>query len=137
MIRQLEAALILIIVAWSIGCSVKRDMADAKAVAGRIHSQMKAGDYFSIYRESATRFQSVGSEAQSISLMQQFSQENGAIREAKDVAYQTGVDSGIGRNHVLLYDVTYEHGRARERMILTHDKGGQMQLWKLDMEPIK
>jgi hypothetical protein len=112
-------------------------MADARAVVGRVHYQMKAGDYSSIYRESATRFQSVGSEAQFISLMQKFSQEHGAIREAKEVAYQTGVDTNIGRNHVLLYDVTYEHGRARERMVLTRDRSGQMQLWKLDLDPIK
>lgn len=136
-IRQLKAALLLIFLAWSSGCNVERDIADARAVVGRVHSQMNAGDYSSIYRESATRFQSVGSEAQFISLMQRFSQENGGIREAKEVAYQTGVDTNIGRNHVLLYDVTYEHGRAKERMVLTRNGDGQMRLWKLDLDPVK
>lgn len=134
---HLRAALILIFAAWCCGCSVERDMADARAVAGRVHAQMKAGDYAAMYREAAPRFQSVGSEAQLIALMQQFRQENGTLKEAKEVAYQNRVDTSVGRNYVLLYDVTYEHGRARERMILTRAGGGRMQLWKLDVDPVK
>lgn len=131
-IRKLSIFLFLFLV---VGCNVERDRIDAGAVASRVHSQMQARDFATIYRESAPRFKSVGSESQFVSMMQQVNQESGLLKKADEVAYQTGIDSNVGRTHVLFFTLEYEHGRAKERLILTRSDAGQMQLWKLEIDP--
>ena len=127
--------LILFTVALIVGCNVERDRADARAVAARVHSQMQAGDFAAIYRESAPRFKSVGSESQFISQMQQYFQASGKLKKADEIAYQSTVDSNVGKMHTLNFNVEYENGHAQERLIFTRADNGQMQLWKLDIEP--
>ncbi len=119
-----------------VSCNVERDHTDARALALRVHSQMQSGDFAAIYRESAPRFKAVGSESQFVSMMQQINEESGALKKADEGSYQTGVDSNIGRTHVLLFNLEYEHGHSKERMILTRSESGQMQLWKLDINPV-
>jgi len=46
-------------------------------------------------------------------------EENGSLKTAIPIAYQSGVDSQAGRNHVLIYNLEFERGRAKERMVLT------------------
>jgi hypothetical protein len=133
--REIQKISILLIVAVVGGCSVPRDRTDAAAIALRVHSQMKVSDFAAIYRESANRFKGVGSESQFILMMQQMDQEIGVLKKADEVAYQTGLDSNIGRTHVLFFNLEYEHGHAKERMILTRSDKGEMQLWKLEIDP--
>ena len=134
-VQDIHRISIFLIVALLVGCNVQRDQTDASAVASRVHFQMQASDFAAIYRESAPRFKGVGSESKFISMMQQMSQESGLLKKADEIAYQTGIDSNVGRTHVLLFNLEYEHGHARERMILTRSDSGQMQLWKLDIDP--
>lgn len=68
--------------------------------------------------------------------MKQFLEDNGALKKANEIAYQTSIDSNIGRTHALTIDLDFEHGRAREHMIFTRSDSGKMQLWKLDIDPI-
>ena len=134
-IRDIRRIPIFVFLFFAVGCNVERDRIDAVAVASRVHSEMQAGDFATIYRESSPRFKSVGSESQFVSMMQQVIQERGVLKKADEVAYQTGIGSNVGRTHDLFFTLEYEHGRAKEHLILTRSDGGQMQLWKLEIGP--
>jgi hypothetical protein len=118
-----------------LGCNLQSDMLDARAQAERIHAQMRAGDYVSIYKESAPRFKSVGTEAQFISLMQDFARQHGPIKKANEIAYETGVDTTAGRVHILVFEFEFENARTRERLTLTRSDAGTMSLYRLEIEP--
>jgi hypothetical protein len=117
------------------GCSIEKDQADARAAAVQVHANLRSGDFAAIYRQSAPRFKSVGSESEFVSRMNLFQQEHGSLKSAVELAYESGVDSRAGRTHTLVSNLEYEHGRMREHLILTRSVTGEMQLWKLDIQP--
>jgi hypothetical protein len=96
---------------------------------------MRVGDYASIYKESAPRFKAVGTEAQFVSLMQDFRRQHGPLKTANEIAYQTGVESMAGRVHVLTFEIEFDVTRTREHITLTRSDSGAMLLWKLEIEP--
>jgi hypothetical protein len=96
---------------------------------------MQSGDLAAIYRESSPGFKAATSETQLVSIIQEINQENGSLKKAEEVAYQTGVDSRIGRTYVLLFKLEYERREIKERMTLTRSDGGQMQVWKIEWIP--
>jgi hypothetical protein len=126
---------ILIVLFIFVGCNVARDQKEALAVASRVHSQMQAGDLSAIYRETTTGFKAATTESQFISVMQQIKQENGILKKANAVAYQTGVDSMVGRTHILLFDLEYEQRHLEERLTLTRSDDDRMRLWKIEWKP--
>jgi len=134
---QLNPVILLAVVAGVLGCNPAQEWEDARVVASRVHSQLQARDHAAIYRESAPRFKGVGTEAQFVALMQQFHRDHGSLKRANEMAYETGLDTEAGKVHVLTYDLELEKVRMRERLILTRSETGQMQLWKLDIQPIQ
>jgi hypothetical protein len=116
------------------GCSVVEDRGDARLVAARVHAEMMAGDLANIYRESAPRFRSVGSESEFVAMMQKYDGEFGSFKSANEIGYKTTLDSRIGRTHELLFDLEYERVRARELLIMVRSAKGKMELWKLDIQ---
>ena len=119
-----------------VSCSITRDQEDARAVALRVHRQILAGDFTAIYNESAPRFKAVGSESEFVAGLKGFQEQLGLLRDQKEVAYQTGLDSKIGRTHVLVFDLEFDHGRARESLMLVRSASGKMELWRLDVQPL-
>ncbi|HEV2913270.1 MAG TPA: hypothetical protein VGX92_08140 [Pyrinomonadaceae bacterium] len=130
-----QKAIILTLVLLLPSCNIERDRVDAEKVAERVHSQIRAGDYSAIYRESSQRFKSVGSESEFVSRMEQFHRDNGSLKTASEISYKAGIDSNVGRTFVLIFNLDFEQGHATERMIFTR-YNGQVQLWKLEIEPI-
>lgn len=116
-------------------CNSSRDRDDANVVAGRVHEQLRAGNYQAIYNESAPRFKNVGSEAEFITAMQRQHSFEGLLKNATEIAYEAGYDSSVGKIFILVYDVEFERGRTRERLTFTRSISGRMQLWKLDIAP--
>jgi len=122
--------------AFLIGCNVQQDRLEAQKAAERIHSQLQSQDYASVYRESGKSFREVGDEAKFVAGMRLLYEENGGLKRATSIAYQAGVDSDAGRTHTLIFNLEFERGRAKERMVLTRSSSGQMQLWDLAVDPI-
>ena len=108
-----------VILVLNFGCLSDSDLKDAKAVVAKVHSQMKSRDYAAIYRESAPRFKSVGSESQFVSTMQEISQVTGELKKADSVSFKAGVDSSIGKTYTLLYELEFEGGTFNQRLILS------------------
>jgi hypothetical protein len=118
------------------GCNVGRDQHDVQDAASKIHDQLRTGDFSSIYRNASSNFKRLD-ERQFTLAMEQMRQQVGALTKATPLAYQTGVDSNVGRSHILISDLEFERGnRARERMVLQQSKDGQMLLWDLLIEPM-
>ena len=67
--------------------------------------------------------------------MKKFQKALGKLKNAGEIGYETGLESIVGRTHVLLYKLEYEHGNASERLTLVRSPAGGMQLWKLDLQP--
>lgn len=124
------------IVVFLIGCNVEQDRREAQKAAERIHSQLQSKDYTSVYRESGKSFREVGDESRFVAGMRQLYEENGSLKSATSIAYQSGVDSNAGRIHTLIFNLEFERGRAKERIVLTRSTNGQMQLWDLAIDPI-
>jgi hypothetical protein len=117
------------------GCNPAKDWDDARVVANRFHSQLRAGDHAGIYKEAAPRFRTVGPESQFVALMRQFGQDHGALKDAKELGYESGLDTEAGAVTVLLYDLQFEKARMRERLVIKRSDTGQMQLWSVDIQP--
>ncbi len=136
-VKRVVAVLALLAgVIFLVGCAVERDRTEAVAVAARVHDEIRAGDFAAAYKESAPRFKTVGSESDFVTWMGKFDEKFGSLKNANEISYETGLDSRIGRTHLLVFDLQYVHGRARETMILVRSESGQMQLWKLGIQPI-
>lgn len=119
-----------------VSCSITRDQEDARAVAARVHREMLAGDFAAIYKLSAPPFKAVGSESEFVAGLKGFQEKFGPLRNQKEVVYQTGLDSSIGRTHLLVFDLEFDQGRARESLMLVRSASGKMELWRLDVQPL-
>lgn len=129
---SLLAVILLLVV--NFGCGVEEEFKQAKTIADRVHVQMQAGDYVSIYQQAGPGFRSSGSEAQFVLLMQDFVHQHGPIIGVDQTGHEIGVDSTAGKVHVLTFDLRFQKMRAKERIIVSAVEGG-MKLWKLEIEP--
>jgi hypothetical protein len=117
-------------------CTSAEDRAEAKVVADKIHAHLISSEFAAIYDESAPRFKTVGSKHEFVSQMTSFHERVGLLNRITEIAYESQVDSSIGKTHVLLFKLEYEHGTATERLTIVRSPAGDMQLWKLDLQPV-
>lgn len=137
--RVLLNALALTIVLTTLsfaGCSNQQDRTEAMAAAERIHSFVRKQDFAPIYRESSEGFKQDGDESRLVESMKAIYQSVGALEEAKPIAYQNTIDSKAGRPHVVIYDLQFERGRGKERIVFTRTENGEMRLWDIVIEPV-
>jgi len=119
-----------------VGCAITRDKEDAQTVAAGIHQKIIAGDFAAIYHESAPPFKAVGSESEFVAGLKGLQQKFGQLKNEDQVAYQTSLDSSIGQTHLLVFDLEFDHGRARESLMFVRSAEGKMALWRLDIKPL-
>ena len=118
------------------GCSSQQNRSDALKAADRIHAYLKKQDFASIYRESSDSFKQEGEESKFVESMRAVSETAGTLKEAKPVAYQETIDSNVGKQHVLIFDLEFERARGRERLLFTRTNRGEMQLSDIVIEPV-
>jgi len=116
-------------------CSNVNEQKEVEALAFRVHEQMRAGDFASIYRDSETRFKTVGTESEFVRSLKGFQEQLGNFKHAETVGYEIKFDSR-GKTHELHCELEYEHGRAREDLTIVRSATGQMQLWSLEIQPL-
>ena len=119
----------------AVGCINAVDKRDAHTQADRINQRIRSKEFAEIYKASALRFKTVGSEADFVAWMSQLHETLGQLKHAQEIAYESGMDSRIGKTHKLVFALEFERGRARETLIMVRSPNGEMQLWKLGMEP--
>jgi hypothetical protein len=119
-----------------LNCSIQRDAEEARAVARRVHRQMLTGDFATIYNDAAPAFKAEGSGPDFVAGLSEFQQQLGLLKSQQEVSYQTVIDSKIGRTHLLTFDLEFDQGRARERLMLARSNTGKMELWRLDIQPV-
>jgi hypothetical protein len=107
-VKQVGGVLTILATAtFLVSCAVGRDRAEAGTVAERVHAEMRTGSFATIYNESAPRFKTVGTESEFVALMKEFQENVGQLKNANEIVYQTGLDSSIGRTHVLVFVLEY------------------------------
>jgi hypothetical protein len=119
------------------GLDFQQDFKDARALAERINLQLRNGEYSTVYKESAPRFKTVGTEEEFIAVMQQHRAQAGRLNTAHEIAYEAHVDAELGKVQFFVYDLELERGLVREVLIFTRSVTGQMQLWKLELGPLQ
>src|ERR1051325_9138336 len=109
------------------GCNFSRDHNDAKVVADRIYTHIRAGNYAAIYNDAAPRFKKVGSESQFVEKMKRYESLVGPLKNIHEIASQAGFDTEAGSIFIIVYDVQFERARAREEMTFIRSPTGEMQ----------
>lgn len=117
-------------------CAAVDERNKAEALALRVHEQIRLADFAGIYQESETRFKTVGTEAEFVTFMRGVQEQLGALKHAEAIAYEVKVDSRIGKMHQLYFDLEYDHGHAKENLIIVRSGTGKMELWALEIEPV-
>lgn len=112
-----------------------QDMADARATALRVLSQMEAGDFTTVYRESGAGFKQIGPEAAFVAKFQQTRQKTGALNNPRELKFDTRPDNV----HVLVYRVENQRFVTDMRLSFARSKNGAMELVGLNQhdEPRK
>ena len=120
------------------GCTSEHDRADALKAADRIHFLTRNKDFASFYREASDDFKQEGDESKLTESMKAIFESAGAgpLKNVKPVAYQSTVDSKIGRQHILIFDLEFERARGRERLVFIRTKSGEMRLFDIVIEPV-
>ena len=134
-IRPIALALTVVTTVALAGCLNQQDRAEALTAAERIHSFVRTQDFASIYRESSDAFKQNGDESRFVASMKAIYESIGTLKGAKAVAYQSTIDSNAGRLHVLMFDLEFERGRGKERVVFTRDKNGELRLWDIGIQP--
>lgn len=118
------------------GCTSEHDRADALKAADRIHFLARNKDFASVYREASDEFKQEGEESKLIESMKAIFESAGALKDVEPVAYQSTVDSKTGRQHILIFDLAFEHAHGRERLVFIRTKSGEMRLFDIVIEPV-
>jgi len=112
-----------------------QDMADARACALRVLSQLEAGDFTTVYRESGAVFKQIGPEAAFVAKFQQTRQKTGTLTNPRELKIDTRPD----KIHVLVYRVENQRFITDMRLSFARSKSGAMELVGLNQhdEPRK
>ena len=134
-LKAFSIGLCVLLIAVATGCNFGNDREEARKATARLHMHLQSGDLASVYKEAAPAFREVGSETAFVSALKGLLDRLGSIKEAREVAYQTGWDTNLGATHTLIYNLECEHGPARERVLLGKSRAGKMELLRLDIQP--
>lgn len=132
---QSTSLLVFLVLGLLNGCTNSRDLEAARQAAARIHSQIQSRNYDEVYDESANGFKTVNKD-EFVADMRELQDKLGPVKNLKELAYQTGLDSRAGRTHALVFEVQCERERLRETLVFVRGENDKMQLWKLGIEPI-
>lgn len=135
--RILKLVLIIITICCLFGCGNRQDRADAQSAAERVNALIQKQDYVSIYNESGDDFKKEGEQAKFVAMLEAIYNSAGPVKKFTPIAYQSSLDTRVGRKHVLIYELQFEGGRGRERLEFTRNRNGEMRLWDLVIEPIQ
>jgi len=112
-----------------------QDMADARACALRVLTQMETGDFTTVYRESGAGFKQIGPEVAFVTKFQQTQQKTGTLTNPRELKFDTRPDNV----HVLVYRVENQRFISDMRLSFARSKSGTMELVGLNQhdEPKK
>lgn len=134
-LRILMTILVALVVGLLNGCANSADLEDARFAASRVHAKLQSRSFAEMYDESAAGFKTV-EKTQFVADMRRLNDELGSVKNLKEIAYQTGLDSRVGgRTYSLVFEVQCEKQRVRETLVFVRANDHRMQLWKFGIEP--
>ena len=105
--KKVSVALLAVAVVLCIACAFSQDKAAAETVARRVHESMQLGDFGAVYKESAPRLKTASAEFEFVDYFREIQNDLGSLKEAHEVAYETRLDSRIGRAHAFMFELEY------------------------------
>ena len=118
-------------------CDFKQARADAERLASRVHRQIKAGDYKTLYNDSCAQLRKVATEAEFVGMMENLRSDYGALLNVDQDTFILRSDINLGRMYMLSYNVEFEHKKASERLVFISSEKGTMQLYELIFNPME
>lgn len=119
------------------GCDPSKGKQEAEGVADHIHAQVGQKDFAAIYKEASDTFRETGSESDFVRFMESFASSAGAFKKATEIAWEAGYDSRVGRIYSLIYDLEFDNGTAREKLILRAADRGTIKLHAMQLGGIQ
>jgi len=112
-----------------------QDRTDAEAAAVRVLAQMEAGEFSTMYKESAPTFKQIGPEAAFVAKFQQTRQNVGALKNPKQTSFVARPDQA----YVLVYRAENDKVTSERRLTFVRSNSGKMELFGLNQhdEPKK
>jgi hypothetical protein len=111
-----------------------QDEAEASAARTRVLTQIKRGDFNTIYEEASAGFKDVGHKQQFLALWNKQLQETGAFKEAKEISHTV---RPADKFLVYTYNVKYEKKPKELRLTFGRTKNGKMELTGINQTDLK
>ncbi|HJV66370.1 MAG TPA: hypothetical protein VJ550_11595 [Geomonas sp.] len=108
--------------------SSPKDKADAEVAAGKVLSQMEAGDFATIYKEAAPSFRQIGKQEDFVAKFSATRQKIGPLSGQKEASFVTMPD----QTYVIVYHMENPHWNTERRLTFTRGNGGKMELYGLN-----
>jgi hypothetical protein len=125
----------VLLIAVGSGCNVGAGREEARKASARVHAHLQSGDLGAIYKEATPAFREIGSETAFVTGLKSLLDRLGALKNARELAYQTGWDSSLGTTHVFFFNLECDDGRATERIVFGKSAAGKMELLRLEIQP--
>jgi hypothetical protein len=127
--------LCVLVIAVGTGCNAGADREEARKASARVNAHLQSGDLGAIYKEATPAFREIGSETAFVTGLKSLLDRLGALKNARELAYQTGWDSSLGTTHVFFFNLECDDGRATERIVFGKSAAGKMELLRLEIQP--
>lgn len=116
----------LLLLSFSIGCSMVKDSKAAEPAVQKFHEQFNAGKFAEIYAESGQMMKDSATEQQLTELFDAVRRKLGTYKSSTAVNWH--VNSGPLSSHVtLVYDTEFSEGKGREQFLFSV-KGSDVRL---------
>jgi hypothetical protein len=97
---------------------------EARAAATKYLAQFTAGDFAGLYKNATPGFKQIGTESQFVEKFQQTRQKVGALKNPKEISFETRPN----KSHVLVYRLENDHYVTDMRLTFIRSKSGKMEL---------
>lgn len=122
-VKTQHLILLIVVVALSLSCGVKKGKENAERAVAKFHSQLNAGQFQQIYDESDEAFRKAVTQEQALQLFDAIRKKLGTVQQAKLSGWHVNATTG-GTAVTLGYDVDFSEGKGTEQFVynVTGDK---------------
>lgn len=109
-----------------------QEKAEVSAVAAKVLTQFKSGEFAAIYKAASSGFKEIGTEDGFVATMEHTRKKTGAIKDVKEVNFVTSPD----KFYFIVYHVQYDNIKSELRLSFGRSKSGVMELCGLNQKDI-
>ncbi len=123
---------LIIVVAFGMSCSLRKDKVIGESAVARFHSQFNAEQYHEIYGQTDDGFRKTTSEQQMDEYLKAVNRKLGEVKDAKQVGWHVNATTA-GTQVFLVYKTTFAEGDAREEFVFVVN-GNDSRLFRYNIQ---